>query len=293
MDYFFKEETADLNLREPADKTEAAKRLLPLIGIIPDRVKRDEYARKLASMIRVDERSLRDELQQVLREQKKASVIAQFSEPMGQQRVARRKVEEPQAGAGASLIASSGKQEKDSQPGTAGGVGGAGEKPQAARGLDKRKSNTVQLEDYLIGLLLHNPGLSQYVCGIIEDGDFSGTDTRELYHILNSISQRGSSSLHKPLEQLVPSALLTTVVRARERFESGTPLDRAGQVNSAVQCATRLKRAQLIQSNIELQYVLREEEDTGDVAAMQQLRRQLLEIHQKLRTIDSATHLQG
>jgi len=149
------------------------------------------------------------------------------------------------------------------------------------------------LEDYLIGLLLHNPGLSQHVCGIIEDGDFSGTDTRELYHILNSISQRGSSSLHKPLEQLVPSALLTTVVRARERFESGTPLDRAGQVNSAVQCATRLKRAQLIQSNIELQYVLREEEDTGDVAAMQQLRRQLLEIHQKLRTIDSATHLQG
>ncbi|TMD70286.1 MAG: DNA primase, partial [Chloroflexi bacterium] len=68
MDYFFKEETADLNLREPAGKTEAAKRLLPLIGIIPDRVKRDEYARKLASMIRVDERSLRDELQQVLRE---------------------------------------------------------------------------------------------------------------------------------------------------------------------------------------------------------------------------------
>jgi len=293
MDYFFKTRTADLNLREPAGKTEAAKRLLPLIGIFPDRVKRDEYARKLASMIRVDERSLRDELQQVLREQKKASVIAQFSEPMGQRQAARRKVEEPQAGAGASLIASSGKQEKDSQPGTAGGVGGAGEKPQAARGLDKRKSNTVQLEDYLIGLLLHNPGLSQHVCGIIEDGDFSGTDTRELYHILNSIFQRGSSSLHKPLEQLVPSALLTTVVRARERFESGTPLDRAGQVNSAVQCATRLKRAQLIQSNIELQYVLREEEDTGDVAAMQQLRRQLLEIHQKLRTIDSATHLQG
>ena len=207
--------------------------------------------------------------------------------------MARRRVEEPQAGAGASLTASSGEQEKDSQAGTAGGVGGAEGKPRAALGLDKRKSNTVQLEDYLIGLLLHNPGLSQHVCGIIEDGDFSGTDTRELYHILNSIFQRGSSSLHKPLEQLVPSALLTTVVRARERFESGTPLDRAGQVNSAVQCATRLKRAQLIQSNIELQYVLREEEDTGDVAAMQQLRRQLLEIHQKLRTIDSATHLQG
>jgi DNA primase len=293
MDYLFKRRTADLNLREPADKTEAAKRLLPLIGIFPDRVKRDAYVRKLASMIRVDERSLSNDLQQVLREQKKASVIAQFSEPMGQQQVARRKVEEPQAGAGASLTASSGKQEKDSQAGAAGGVGGAEGKPRAALGLDKRKSNTVQWEDYLIGLLLHNPGLSQHVCGIIDDGDFSGTDTRELYHILNSIFQRGSSSLHKPLEQLVPSALLTTVVRVRERFESGTPLDGAGQVKSAVQCATRLKRAQLIQSNIELQYVLREAQNTGDVATVQQLQRQLLEIHQKLRTIDSATHLQG
>ena len=293
MDYFFKTRTADLNLREPAGKTEAAKRLLPLIGMTPDRVKRDAYVRELASMIRVDERSLSNELQQVLREQKKASVIAQFSEPMGQQQVARRRVEEPQAGAGASSTDTSGEQEKDSQAGTAGGVGGAEGKPRAALGLDKRKSNTVQLEDYLIGLLLHNPGLSQHVCGIINDGDFSGTDTRELYHILNSIFQRGSSSLHKPLEQLVPSALLTTVVRARERFESGTPLDGAGQEKYAVQCATRLKRAQLIQSNIELQYVLREAQDTGDVATVQQLQRQLLEIHQQLRTIDSATHLQG
>ena len=65
MDYFFKTRTADLNLREPADKTEAAKRLLPLIGMTPDRVKRDAYVRKLASMIRVEERSLSNELQQV------------------------------------------------------------------------------------------------------------------------------------------------------------------------------------------------------------------------------------
>jgi DNA primase len=198
-------------------------------------------------------------------------VIAQFSAPMGQQQVARRKVEEP--------LASS--------------AGVVEEKPQAASGLDKRKSNTLQLEDYLIGLLLHNPGLSQYVCGIINDGDFAGTDTRELYHILNSVFQRGSSSLLKPLEQLLPSALLMTVMRAQKRFESGTPLDGAGQIKFAVQCATRLKRTRLVQLNKELQYVLREAQDTGDVAAVQQLQRQLLAIHQQLRTIDSATHLQG
>jgi hypothetical protein len=49
----------------------------------------------------------------------------------------------------------------------------------------------------------------------------------------------------------------------------------------------------LVQLNKELQYVLREAQDTGDVAAVQQLQRQLLAIHQQLRTIDSATHLQG
>lgn len=271
VDYYFKVKTADLNLREPSGKTEAAKRLLPVIGMISDRVKRDAYMRKLSGMISIDERTLYDELQLVLKGQKTTGVIAQFSAPMGQQQVARRKVQEPQAS-------------------TAGAVE---EKPQVASGLDKRKSNTLQLEDYLIGLLLHNPGLSQYVCGIINDGDFAGTDTRELYHILNSISQRGSSSLLKPLEQLLPSALLMTVMRAQKRFESGTPLDGAGQIKFAVQCATRLKRTRLVQLNKELQYVLREAQDTGDVAAVQQLQRQLLAIHQQLRTIDSATHLQG
>jgi hypothetical protein len=84
-----------------------------------------------------------------------------------------------------------------------------------------------------------------------------------------------------------------TVMRAQKRFESGTPLDGAGQIKFAVQCATRLKRTRLVQLTKELQYVLREAQDTGDVAAVQQLQRQLLAIHQQLRTIDSATHLQG
>jgi len=88
----------------------------------------------------------------------------------------------------------------------------------------------------------------------------------------------------------MPSALLTTMARARKSVESRSPLDGARQIEEAVQCATRLKRARLLQQNTELQYVLREEKD---VAASQQLRLQLLAVHQKLRTIDSATHLQG
>ncbi|HAG99467.1 MAG TPA: DNA primase [Ktedonobacter sp.] len=286
VDYYFKVKTVDLNLREPGGKTEAAKRLLPVIGVISDRVKRDAYMRKLSGMISIDERTLYDELQNILKGQRTSSVIAQFSAPMGQQQASRRNSGASQA----SLT---------EPPSEAGGVPRAGTqdaqdgKPQVALGLDKWKSNTLQWEDYLIGLLLHNPGLSLHVCGIIADGDFAGTDTRELYHILNSVFQRGSSSLHEPLEQLVPSALLTTVTRARKRIESGTPLDGEGQIKSAVQCANRLKRRSLLQLNKELQYILREAQDTGDVATVQQLRRELLAIHQQLRTIDSATHLQG
>jgi DNA primase len=104
---------------------------------------------------------------------------------------------------------------------------------------------------------------------------------------------RGSSPLHQSVEEFVSPTLLAAVLRARQSVELGSPLDGAGQVKAAVQCATRLKRTRLLQLNTELQYVLREAKDTDDVAAMQQLRNQLLAIHQQLRTIDSATHLQG
>ncbi len=295
VDYYFGTKTAGLNLREPAGKTEAAKRLLPIIGMISDRIKRDAYMRKLATMISTDERILYDELQRVLREQKTNGVVAEFSAPVGPQRSSK--------GAGGPFQAGSGKQgtqpiQQQIMSGEPGWISKAeGEKqrrPQAQGiGLDKRKSDKIQWEDYLIGLLLQNPGLNLHVCGIINDGDFAGTDTRELYHILNSVYQRGSSPSYEPLEQLVPSALLTTIARARQSIESRSPLDGAGQIKYAVQCATRLKRTRLVQLNIELQYVLREAESTGDVAVVQQLKHKLLENQKQLRTIDSATHLQG
>src|SRR6266496_508857 len=86
VDYYFGTKTAGLNLREPAGKTEAAKSLLPIIGMISDRIKRDAYMRKLATMISTDERILYDELQWVLREQKTNGVVAEFSAPVGPQR---------------------------------------------------------------------------------------------------------------------------------------------------------------------------------------------------------------
>src|SRR5258708_1050276 len=162
IDYYFVARTAGLNLREPADKTEAAKRLLPVIGSISDRVKRDAYLRKLATMISIDERSLNEELQRILRGQKSTSVIAEFSDHAGQYRYIR----------GAESIDRQSLYGKQSQsegdlPGSE-KLGDSGEESvlrfpvnnqqgQESRttfGLDKRIRDRIKWEDYLIGLLL-------------------------------------------------------------------------------------------------------------------------------------------
>jgi hypothetical protein len=114
-----------------------------------------------------------------------------------------------------------------------------------------------------------------------------------LYRIFNSVYQRESSPLFQSLEQVVPSALLATIERARKSVESWSPLNGAGQAKAAVQCATRLKRARLLQQNMELQFLMREAENAGEAEAVQRFRQQFLAIHQKLRTIDSAMHLHG
>lgn len=297
IDYYFVARTAGLNLREPADKTEAAKRLLPVIGSISDRVKRDAYLRKLATMISIEERSLNDELQRILRGQKSNGVIAAFSDRGWRQRSATGVTLPGELSPGGGEQSGAGEESaRMNGPEEVGGISQAkDQRGQESRtfGLDKRIKDRIKWEDYLIGLLLQNPGLWSHVCGIINDGDFAGTDTRELYRIFNSVYQRDSSPLFQSFEQFVPSALLETVARARESVGSGSPLDGAGLVKAAVQCATRLKRARLLQSNTELQYLMRGATEVGDSATVQQLRQQSLEIHRQLRTIDSAMHLQG
>jgi len=296
IDYYFVARTAGLNLREPADKTEAAKRLLPVIGSISDRVKRDAYLRKLATMISIEERSLNDELQRMLRGQKSNGVIAKFSDHTGQYRSSGSVTVPGEMSPGGEQPGAGEESAKMNGPEEVGGISQAkDQRRQESRtfGLDKRIKDRIKWEDYLIGLLLQNPGLWSHVCGIINDGDFAGTDTRELYHIFNSVYQRDSSPLFQSIEQFVPSALLETVARARECIESGSPLDGAGLVKAAVQCATRLKRARLLQSNTELQYLIRGATEAGESATVRQLQQQSLEIHRQLRTIDSAMHLQG
>ena len=137
--------------------------------------------------------------------------------------------------------------------------------------------------------------MSPYICGIITDGDFAGTDTRELYRILNSIDQRDVSPSLQPFEKFVPSALLPTASRAigQVTSEMKSLNDGASLIKQAVDCAYRLKRARLVQLNTELGYLIRAAADVGDKVSERQLRQQFQQISMQLRTIDTATHLQG
>ncbi len=285
IDYYFVVRTADLHLREPAGQTEAAKRLLPVIGMVSDRIKRDVYIRKLATIAHMDERSLHDGLQRILRGQKTAGVIADFTGKVGGWQNASIQVHGQEGISGTN--GSVGEDDDHAQ------VSQQGTVAQQGSGLDKGKMNALKWEDYLIGLLLQNPALSQHVCGIINDSDFAGTDTRELYRILNSVYQRDASPTLQPFEQFVPSALLPTVARVVKNVESKSPQDGAKLVKEVVQCATRLKRMRLRQLNTELQYLIREAADEGDKAHERQLRQQAFEYQRQLRTIDNSIHLQG
>jgi DNA primase len=286
IDYYFVVKTVDLNLREPDGKAKAAKRLLPIIAMISDRIKRDAYIRKLSAIISIDERSLYEELQQVLRGQKSTGVTVDFSGKAPTTRY----TGQPAAQYKNELGNDHSEKEHEGSKGAPVQIVAANRQ---SAGLDRQAESTLKWEDYLIGLLLQNPSLSPLICVILNEGDFAGTDTRELYRLLNSMDQRDSSPSHQPFENFVPSALMPAVTRAIECVELRSPDNGDALEKEAVQCATRLKRMRLLQLNKELKFLLQDAADAGDIPALRQLQQQLLAIYQQLRTINTATHLQG
>lgn len=64
VDWLFLAHTSGLDLEEPKAKSEAAKRLLPVIGDIGDPVEQSHYLQRLARLVQVDEQVLSDRLRQ-------------------------------------------------------------------------------------------------------------------------------------------------------------------------------------------------------------------------------------
>jgi DNA primase len=296
VDYYFDTKTLDLNLREPMGKVEAARRLLPVIATISNRIKRDSYLQRLSKMIGTNMLDLHEELKQVLRGQQIAGVRAQFSAPARRPNSTFGGGDSGKTSREGEYGLESGEDEPDWVKGNAKEKGSKRPTDQSStslHGLDRRMQIRLKWEDNLIGLLLQNPGLNAHVCGIINDGDFVGTDTRELYRILNSIEQRASPpSSQQSFEQFVPSVLQATVARALESVESNFPKNGDMLVKEATQLATRMKRAQLLQSNIELDDRIREAAAIGDADALMQYMQWKQQNSLLLRTIQTGVGLQ-
>ena len=89
------------------------------------------------------------------------------------------------------------------------------------------------------------------------------------------------------------AALQETVERVRKSVETRSSADSASLVKEAKQCAFRLKRSRLLQSETELRFLLREAEEVGDAATRRPLQHQVIMVTRELRTIDSAIRLHG
>jgi DNA primase len=138
-----------------------------------------------------------------------------------------------------------------------------------------------------------DPRLSDIVYGIINDGDFAGTDTRELNRIFSSEHQRGKSSTTQSWETIVPPALREAMDRVRKSVNALSSTESVYLTKNAKMCAFRLKKTSLLQSTTELRFLLQEAEEAGDEVTVRQLYQRLISFTRELTTISKAIRLHG
>jgi DNA primase len=260
IDFLFEAHTARLRLDTPQGKAEAAKRLLPVLLEVRDRVKQDAYLRRLAGMLRSDERTLSQELELLRRAQARESRTSQPVPETGQKSyLNERSIEQAEA-------------PHDQQtPGE-----------QVLKLVPRAGSPEAlftALEEYCLGLLLVCPALAEEVYGIIDEVDFTGTETRALYHCFVTAIQTGTLSDTQRMLSALPAVLQETAerlrqeVEMRERMESisrirrrplqktqhlleaNPVLDSARLKKVAAKAAYRLKRERLKAAHNELIYL--------------------------------------
>ena len=296
IDYLFEVYTADLQLDSPQGKADAAKRLIPALLEVRDSVKQDAYFRRLAGMLHVSEQALQWQVDRMRRERTQQSRGGQQTREPGLNSYTQERSEE--------------------QTESASGQQVHGE---ALPRLVPRAGDTEALmkamEEYCLGLLLACPILTPEVCGIIEEADFTGTETRTLYHSLVTACQRATPPDIQHMLSTLPDLLQATAehlrqeVEARERMEgisrtrrrrqqrmqpvleAEPPLDSGRLRKVATKAAYRLKRARLKEALNELLYLRQEAERAEDHEGLHALDQRRREVLLQMETIDSAVPL--
>jgi len=280
IDFLIESETRGLALDTPQGKMEAARRLLPIIAEVRNRTLADEYVSRLAARIRLDQLDLRQDLvtvrQELAREARQRSRRDQREEGNSPpdnpvERLGEKYSESGHNGPGTSYSASV----------------TAREKP-AATGTEARLLAELEQEEHILGLLLEYPAVWSDIYGIVAEGDFAGIQTRALFQAFAAAMHINPSlDLQLFLDNL-PPLLQETAEHARCALPPGMPQDDKGITKAATKSAYRLKDLRLTEEGIELDYLLRDARESGDIETSRELLGQRKQILVQKRAIDEA-----
>jgi DNA primase len=264
MDFYFATMTADLDLRQAADQAEAARRLLPVLATVADRVKQDAYVRRLAGMTRVPERDLALELRQQRRlavAKKRRTDAEPDPDPLG---------------------------DKSYDP-----AGQIGPEQRVSSQLSSRMRAGLMLEEECIGLLLNHLQVAAEACAILLTSDFWGTLTQPLFTL---IAAQPFPILAESLQDVLatqPEVLQHEANRLRSRFDAtDKDVDRAHLARTAKQLAYRLRRLRLSDAITELSYLQREADEQHDGESSRLLLSQAQRLTMERLKLDSAQVVQ-
>lgn len=264
VDFYFEAYTRGLRLDTPQGKAEAARRLLPVLLEVHDRVKQDAYLRRLAAMLRTEERLLRQQLEELRREQmRNARSSTDVAEP-GQ------------------------KSYPNGRDDASAGNDGTAER---ARKPVPRLGSPEFLEDYCLGVLLVSPPLVAEICGILDAGDFRQTEARVLYHAFLTALHAGGPFATQQILSTVPLPVRELAEDLRQRVEAGPPMEQPKLKKAVTDAAYRLKRIRLQEAITELRYLQKEAEQAEDQEGLRLLTQRTQELLPLIHTIDTAVPL--
>ncbi|HEU0025600.1 MAG TPA: DNA primase [Ktedonobacterales bacterium] len=301
IDFLLDVETAGLPLDTPQGKLEARRRLLPVIAEVRDRTLADEYVGRLAQKLRLDKIELRRDL---LNARRQLDREARASHQRARDDEASRKVAASADSASHDGTDSESVRSEGVQPlGTKYRQAGSDLPPQgysSSSAIGEHETNPLApeqtpeqtLEAYCLGLPLVYPHIWEDISAILDEGDFTLSELRALYHAL---AQEASAQSFVSAETFIARqapALGEAAAQARDRI-TAQALDEGRVVKVARDAAYRLKRMRLNHEMAELDALQREAEQARDDTALRALLDRKRHLLSQRRAIDAATALYG
>jgi hypothetical protein len=146
----------------------------------------------------------------------------------------------------------------------------------------------LEQEEHILGLLLEHPTVWSDIFGIVADSDFTGTETRALFQAFATAIQASPSLDAHLFQEELPFLLQATAQRIRCALPPGMPQDGKGIAKAATKSAYRLKDLRLKEEGIELEYLLRDAEESGDSESTRELLGRRRQVLAEKRAIDEA-----